>query len=241
MVLRHRFSHITMKKSILTIALLAIAASVHAQTYVTGTFTDNTFLTLAGPSSSEVYGVNFAGSAQTTANGYSFAADPNNGGLAPVVYAGGANAQVGSPTFLGGGGTTGDSSLDAIIGAGEVPGPSPSVLVLSGLVPGSTYNLLLFNADTRSGFNLDRAVSVTHNSLQSPSQVFAFFQGTGGMGGYILDTFTAGGTSESINVNQPNGAQLNGILLTQVPEPSMFAMLSGGLALLACRLRKQRR
>src|SRR6185312_14782471 len=209
-----------MKKTYLTLAVFAVVASVHAQTYVTGTFTDNTFMTLAGPASAEVYGVNFAGAAQTTLNGFSFAADPNNGGLAPVVYAGGANAQVPSPTFLGGGGTTGDSALDAILGAGEVPGPNPSVLVLSGLTPGTTYNLLVFNSDTRNGINQDRAFSITHNSLQSPSQVFAFFQGTGGMGGYIMDTFTAAGTSESINVNQPNGGQLNGMLLTTaVPEP----------------------
>ena len=222
--------------------VLAVAASGHAQSYVTGVFTGNTFLTLAGPASSEVYGINFAGSAQTTANGYVFAADPNNGGTAPAVYAGGANAQVPSPTFLGGGGTTGDSSLDTVIGAGEVPGPSPSILVLNGLVPGTTYNLLVFNSDTRNGINQDRAFSITHNSLQSPSQVFAFFQGTGGMGGYIMDTFLAGGTSESISINQPNGAQLNGMLLTEVvPEPGTIAMFSCGFVLLALRMRKLRR
>jgi hypothetical protein len=222
-------------------AVLNVAASMYAQSYVTGTITDNSFLTLAGPSSAEVYGVNFAGPAQTTLNGYFFAADPNNGGLAPVSYAGGANAQVPAPTFLGGGGTTGDASLNAILGSGEVPGPNPSVLILNGLIPGTTYNLLVFNADTRNGINQDRAFSITHNSLQSPSQVYAFTGGVGGMGGYILDTFTASGISESINVNQPNGAQLNGILLVQVPEPGALAMLSCGFALLAFRMRKRGR
>ena len=230
-----------MTKIKITLAVLAAAGSVHAQSYVTGIFNDNTFLTLAGPASSEVYGVNFAGTAQTTANGYTFAADPNNGGLPPVTYAGGQNARVGAPTFLGGGGTTGDSALDAIIGSGEVPGPSPSTLVLNGLVPGTTYNLLVFNSDTRSGINQDRAISITQNGLQSPSQVYAFNGGSGGMGGYILDTFTASGNSVSINNNQPNGAQLNGILLVQVPEPGTYAMLFSGFALLAFRLRKQRR
>jgi hypothetical protein len=229
-----------MKKINLTIAVLAAAGSVHAQSYVTGIFTDNTFLTLAGPASSEVYGVNFAGGAQTTANGYSFVADPLGSGTGPIVYAGGANAQVGAPTFLGGGGTTGDAALDAIIGSGEVPGPSPSILVLQGLIPGTTYNLLVFNSDTRSGINQDRSISITQNGVQSPSQVYAFNGGVGGMGGYILDTFTASGNSISINNNQPNGAQINGLLLTQVPEPGMFALISSGLALLACRMRKQR-
>ncbi len=229
-------------KVTLTAAVLGLAASVHAQSYQNGIITDNTFLTLAGPASSEVYGVNFAGSAQTTLNGYFFAADPNNGGTAPVTYAGGgADAQVPSPTFLGGGGTSGDSSLDAILGSGEVPGPSPSVLVLNGLVPGTTYKLLVFDADTRNGINQDRAFSITHNSLQSPSQVYAYFQGTGGMGGYILDTFTALGSSESININQPNGAQLNGILLAQVPEPGVFGMFLSGFALLGWRMRKRNR
>jgi hypothetical protein len=231
-----------MNKIKITLAVFAAAASAHAQTYVHGIITDNSFLTLAGPTSSEVYGVNFAGSAQTTANGYSFAADPNNGGLAPVVYAGGANAQVPAPVFLGGGGTTGDSALDAVLGAGEVPGPSPSVLVLSGLTPGTTYNLLVFNSDTRDGINQDRAFSITHNSLQSPSQVFAFDKGIGGMGGYVMDTFTALGTSESISINQPNGAQLNGILLaTAIPEPSLFALFSGGVALFALRMQNRKR
>jgi len=62
------------------------------------------------------------------------------------------------------------------------------------------------------------------------------------MGGYIMDTFLAGGTSESISINQPNGAQLNGMLLTEVvPEPGTIAMFSCGFVLLALRMRKLRR
>src|SRR5262245_9851702 len=101
-----------MKTIMPLVGIMAAAVCASGQTYSTGVISNNSFLSLVGPTNSVLYGVNFAGDAQTTANGYVFSTDPLNGGLAPVTYANGINAQV-SSFLTQGGGTSGDSALDA--------------------------------------------------------------------------------------------------------------------------------
>jgi hypothetical protein len=54
------------------------------------------------------------------------------------------------------------------------------------------------------------------------------------VGGYIMETFVASGTTESIANNQPNGAQLNGFLLavaggvTPTNPPASLSILKNG-------------
>lgn len=226
-----------------TIALLitgAITATVcvNAQTFTSGTFTSDSVLNLAGPSADELYGVSFGNaSAETTANGYTFSADPGLGGPANTSLYGGQT----DVNFLDGA-TTGDAGFNAVLNDADVPGPSPSSLTLDNLTIGLTYNVLYLDTDDRTGVSANRSFSITDGSVTSPSQLYSDPAGAAATidGGYILETFTATATSETIADNQPNGAQLNGILVEAVPEPSPLAMLATGVCGLFVLIRFRR-
>jgi hypothetical protein len=222
------------------IALAVIStSSAHGQaTFTSGTFSTDAVLTLAGPSTSELYGVAFAsGSNVTTGNDYSFLKDPVNGGTVPVSYGTGINAQ--TPGFMGSA-TTGDANFDTVLNKGETPGNGS--LVLGGLTLGTTYDVLFLDDDNRSGIGGNRTFSVTDGLSSSASQQFQFTaqngSGTPNIGGYILEQFTASGTTEDLTLNQGNGSQLDAILVTTatVPEPAVWSMLLvGGVLALAFR------
>jgi hypothetical protein len=226
-----------------TMALLitgAITATVcvNAQTFTSGTFTSDSVLNLAGPSADELYGVSFGNSsAETTANGYTFGADPILGGPANVSDYGG----VTDVNFLGGA-TTGDAAFNAVLNDADVPGPVPSSLTLDNLTIGLTYNVLYLDTDDRSGVSPNRMFSITDGSVTSPDQLYSDPGAASPIidGGYILETFTATATSETIADNQPNGAQLNALLVEAVPEPSPIAMITTGVCGLFVLIRLRR-
>lgn len=217
----------------------AKSASAVATSFESGVVFNNSVLTLVGQ---PVYGVAFGqanSNSFTTLNGITFSADPVNGGPPNVNYANNANAQV--PAFfpLSTGLTTGDPAFDAVLNGGQVPGPSPSTLILNNLEIGANYAAMFIVADTRPGINPGRSISVT-DGLTSPSQAYTFANpATEGLAGYVIVHFTATATTESINNNQPNGAQLNAVLLGIVPEPNAIgAVLGGGLLALRRTRRK---
>jgi len=191
----------------LSVSGLLATASVHAQAttaFSTGAFADNTVLALAGTAAQEVYGVNFAdNTARTTANGYAF----DNAATANVSY----DIPGSYPTFLGGGGTTGDATFDTILNKGSV-GTGTGTLVLRNLSPGGIYKVLFLLADTRSTLG-GRTFSVTAGSITSATQVYAFTGGTPSLGGYVLGSFTATGATQTFVINNSYGHQLNAILV----------------------------
>lgn len=179
----------------------------------TGTFTDNSVLTYAGSAMEEVYGVSLGNTtAQTTANGYSFAVDSSSS----ISY----NISGTYSSFLSGGGTSGDTALNAVLNHGRV-GPGTGTLVLNNLAQGVTYRVLFLLADTRSGMGA-RTFSITQGSYTSPSQQYAYVAGTPSLGGYILYTFTATGMTQTFTVNQANGHQLNAVLVCCVGANTPF-------------------
>ena len=179
----------------------------------TGTFTDNSVLAYAGSPMEEIYGVSLGNStAQTTANGYTFAVDSSSN----INY----NISGTYSTFLSGGGTSGDTAFDAVLNHGRV-GSGTGQLVLNNLAQGVTYRVLFLLADTRSGVGA-RTFSITQGSYTSPSQQYAYVAGTPSLGGYILYTFTATGMTQTFTVNQVNGHQLNGILVCCVGANTAF-------------------
>jgi hypothetical protein len=216
--------------------VLAIPLSASAQTFQTGTFSTDSVLTLAGTPSNEVYAVAFGanglsgGATVTTGNGYVFSADPGNGGPANVSYG---NAQAGGASGTGTPLAAGDANFATALNGFDVPGNG--ALVLKGLTVGLTYNLLLLDDDNRSGITGNRSFSATDGSVTSASSQFEFDSEAGSgnpnFGGYILETFTAASTSEDLTINQPNGNQLNALVLENapvaIPEPSSFALLLG--------------
>jgi hypothetical protein len=175
-------------------------------TFSSGTFTSDAILSQVGSSANELYGVALAGSsAETTANGYSFASYPSS----HITYGG--SGAYGYTGFLSGGGTSGDSSFDTVLNSGEL-GINNGVLTLNGLTSGVTYNVLFLEADTRAVGS--RAFQMTTGAASSPSQSYAFSGGTPSLGGYVLCTFTAAGsTCTFTNTASGYGYQLNAILV----------------------------
>ena len=176
-------------------------------TFSSGTYTSDSVLSLVGSTAQELFGVTLGGSsAQQTANGYTFASYPST----HISYGGsGAYAVSG---FLGGGGTSGDSAFDTVLGDAEL-GINNGVLTLNGLTSGTTYNVLFLEADTRTGMGT-RTFQITTGSASSPNQSYAFQGGNPSLGGYVLCTFTATGSTQTFtNTAAGYGYQLNAVLV----------------------------
>src|SRR6185437_13485145 len=101
---------------------------------------------------------------RTTANGYVFGSFPSTN----MSYGGsGAYSFTG---FLGGGGTSGDASFNAVLNIGEL-GINSGNLVLSNLMVGATYNVLFLEADTRNGMGTRTfSMGFGSSSTTSPAQ-----------------------------------------------------------------------
>ena len=177
-------------------------------TFYSGTFTSDAVLSLIGNENQELYGVTLGdSSAQWTIDGYSFGPYPS----AHLTYGGsGAYAYSG---FLGGGGTSGDPSFDTVLNDGEL-GINNGVVTLEGLTSGTVYSVMFLECDTRSGVGT-RTFQITTGSASSPSQSYAFPGGAAALGGYIICTFTASGSTQTFTNSNAYGYQLNGVLVEQ--------------------------
>jgi hypothetical protein len=178
-----------------------------------GAFTDDTVLSLAGPASEEVYGVDFGGSGlETTTNGYTF----NDYLAAGNMTLSGVSTYEG---FLGGGGTSGDSSFDAVLNAGAY-GSGANDSYLQNLTVGQKYYVLVVCADTRNGSG-GKTFELTDDLNFSPAQTFGFTGGTPSLGGYILGTFSATATNQLLQISSSD-PQYHGILVTKVPSTAII-------------------
>lgn len=204
-----------------------------------GTFTDNSFLSVAGTPANQVYGVDFGGSGtQTTANGYSFTDFATSGnfsvaGTGTGLYGG----------YLTGGATTGDTALDSVLTHGLYGGPG-NTGILNNLTIGLTYTVLVLLDDTRGAAAGGTVFHANDGTSNSPDQAYSFANGSPSVGGYILGTFTADATTQALsvlNVSQVVNSQYNGILLglAPVPEPTTVALLGGGILLIGALRRKK--
>ena len=202
-------------------ALLTLAGHARAQSFTTGTFA------LDGS------GVISLGTVQ-----YAFNLDDGDRDtvLSGVTFAGSNPFVTSSPDFTltNGGGfdnTTNKNGTDAL-----VPGDTlyelqargiygTPTLVLNNLTAGQNYAVQLIIGE-QVGDN--RSQFYTDDTATSPT-VFAHAGPQ-----YILDTFTATGSTETLqaHVGGSNGAQLTGFIVEQVPEPSTYAMILLGVAFL---------
>lgn len=179
--------------------------------FSSGTFTNNTVLALAGTPIQEFYGVSLGnGTAHLTANGYAFGSYPN------VNASYGGSSAYGLGVFLGGGGTSGDTNFDEVLNYAEL-GINNGVLTLNNLRPGARYAALFLAADTRNGMGT-RTFAITTAGASSPEQSYAYAGGNPYLGGYILCTFVATGTTQTFTNNQGAfGYQLNSVLVENAP------------------------
>jgi hypothetical protein len=197
---------------------ITCARAQEAIAFASGAFTNNAVLALAGSPAEQIYGIGLGSSStEATANGYSFVADSS----ANISY----DVSGTYSAFLGGGGTSGDSAFDAVLNHGRV-GTGNGTLTLNNLAQGVTYRVLFLSADTRSGMGT-RTFSVTLGGVASNSQSYAFVEGSPSLGGYVLCTFVATGTSETFTINNAFGHQLNAILVCCAGANTPFKSIEG--------------
>ncbi|HTJ00195.1 MAG TPA: immunoglobulin domain-containing protein [Dongiaceae bacterium] len=197
---------------------LPVTLNVNALIYwmKSGAFSDNSVLALAGDPSNEVYGVDFGGSGfAVTANGYSFDDFQSSGNM---DVANGPNSY---DSYLVNGATTGDGALDSMLTHGDYGSPN-NTGTLKNLTPGQTYYVLILLADTRGSAAGGSVFRCSDGILVSPSQQFAFADGTPSVGGYWLGRFTAAGTNQPLTVfnNYPFASQYNAILVAKTTAPT---------------------
>jgi alpha-L-fucosidase 2 len=188
--------------------------------FSSGTFQNNSVLTFAGTPLQELYGISLGdGTAHITANGYTFSDYPNTN----ISYGGSSAYSVSG--FLGGGGSSGDTAFDTVLNDAEL-GINIGTLTLNNLTEGMTYNVLFLESDTRN-VGGPRAWSMTAGSVTSPDQSYAFQGGTPSLGGYILCTFVASGTTLVFTNDQGGyGYQLNAVLVENAPT-NTSALITG--------------
>lgn len=216
-------------------ALVSSAASAAAITFTSGTFTNNTVLAMVGPTANVVYGVNFGGTAVTTANGYTFGIDDFSN-VGHAALGGSANQLSAYPDYLSGGGSSGDANLDTVLTNGLYGDAGQTqTATLNNLTIGTTYKVLTLLADTRDagGVIPGRTVTVTDGGAGTINQTYAYLAGSPNLGGYVLGTFTADAATQSLaqvisDLNSPQGSQFNGLLVATVPEPTILSLLGLG-------------
>lgn len=195
-------------------ASLTVAPTItwYAPGTYNSSFSDNTVFGLAGSVANEVYGVDFGGSgALTTANGYSF--DDYSSG----------NMNVNGSGFLDFGGflgsaTSGDGNFDIILNNG-IQGSAANTATLNNLTVGQSYTVLVVLDDTRTSGATGPNFNVTDGLTTSPSQRFAFPNGTPAIGGFIMGTFTAQATTQPLTVLQNGNSQYVAVLLEKGIAP----------------------
>jgi hypothetical protein len=114
--------------------------------------------------------------------------------------------------------------------------PAPIVLTISGLSVGQVYEFQWWVNDSRDTGDLDRTtVATAGNSVTLEHNIGA----AGGVGQFVLGTFTADATTQSISF-QGFGAgtnfgstQINAVQLRAVPEPGGLALAALSLAVLS--------
>jgi len=228
----------------LLLALVGFAvtsAGAKAQFFTTGIVTGDSSVETVG---TVVEAYNFGGATKTI-NGVTFIGTNNiNGTFTGYTMNGpGIDTTGGGIVPTVGGGV--DSNLSASLQNLEASGVHNSAgnltFSVTGLTIGQSYSLQLFinaNAsDARSQAFKDGAVTsptVTAGGNKAGNPSFNGGNNTGNNPPFIIDTFTASSTSETLAAQFGGGAgaQFSGFVLELVPEPSTWAMLGLGVAAL---------
>jgi hypothetical protein len=129
-----------------------------------------------------------------------------------------------------GGASSGDANFDTILNNG-ISGSSANTGTLSNLTVGQTYTVLVLLDDTRTSAASGPKFDVTDGLTVSPSQTFAFPNGTPALGGFIMGTFTARATTQPLTVLENGNAEYIAILLEKgiAPAPPIPATLATDL------------
>jgi hypothetical protein len=144
------------------------------------------------------------------------------------------------------GNTTGDAAYDTLIDSldhGDSGIANPWVIQVGGgnLIVGDQYELQLFYSDNRSFAGSDWA-QVYSDAERTPSEVTLNANGGGSLGQYVIGTFTADDTTQSLAITgggPPGEPHLSAYQIRGVPEPTTFVL--GGLGLMSLSFVARRR
>lgn len=232
----------TKRKSLLGLSIAAcLAASAHAQSDINW----QSPLTISGSSDVNTSGTllgtwapyNGNASSGLTVNGVAFQAFPDLPGAADNFDNGGGNGTFASPG-------TSDNNYNNLLNAGAF-GNSSGAYTLSwnGMTVGNTYLVQLWVNDGRNSTVNARTETITGGLNTSLS--LAYGSGNSGPGQYVIGTFVAENSSETLTLTPgPSipSAQFNLLQvrdITPVPEPSVIAFSLTGLGLLFVASRKK--
>ena len=193
--------------------------------------------TLGGIAGTIITAADFgAGSQTVTLTGGQTINFDGNGANATVVGGNGTTAGALNGTIL-----TGNTAFDTVLdGFNYDSAAGTKQITLSGLTAGQQYSLQLFGLDDRSG-SIARTLSFSDFSGDSSGLI------TSGANDYVLGTFTALSSFETITESVPSGGNINALVVRDLtvsaaPEPSQFACLAFtalGMAGLLLKARKR--
>ena len=226
---------LTNTKGVLGAAITAaLAASAHAQSSINW----QTPLTISSASDVSTLGTLFGtwapyngnASSGLTVNGVAFQAFPDLPGAADTFDNGGGNGTFATPT-------TSDNNYNTLLNAGAFGnGSGTYTLSWNGMTVGNSYLVQLWVNDGRNSIVNARTETVTGGANTSLS--LAYGSGDNGSGQYVIGTFVATDTAETLTLTPGPAvpsAQFNLIQvrdITSVPEPSTAALCLTGLGLL---------
>ena len=185
--------------------------------------------------------VNISSAAAAVVNGVTFAVGTgtsfDSGNVTLVM--GGANFN-----FGGLGTSTGNTDYDALLGPTRAS-VDPGVLTFNNLTDGQEYQVQLWANDSRFIPTLYGRTT----TVQDPDggSLVTLLQNDGGtspnLGQYVIGTFTAGGTTQVINIDGSVGPNITAVQIrvAAVPEPSSFGfgLVVLGLGMARARSRKR--
>jgi hypothetical protein len=238
----------TKNTQLLSLALLALvgfavkapAQAISWQTPVTISGDGN--VDIAG---TFLYAYGLGGSGGDTVNGVTFSSGPLGGNTDFTT------SNLDGAAFFGPSATAApysdlSASYEDLVGHGDYAtansGVGTATLTLNGLTNGDSYQVQVFVNDSRT-FGAGRSETFTGGGSTSGALSYNSTGADGGVGQFVIGTFTADGSSEDITLASTQALQLNAFQVREegaTPEPSTYAMVFAGLGLLALvsRLRK---
>ena len=191
--------------------------------------------TLGGQSGTIISAADFGAGTQivTLTGGQTISFDGTSSANATVV--GGNGTTTGAFT-----GTTGNTNFNSVLnGFNYDSAAGTKQITLSGLTAGKQYSVQLFGLDDRGGNESSRTLSFSDFSNNSSGAI------TSGANDYVIGTFTAASSFQTITESVPSGGNINAVVvrdLSAAPEPSQFACLAFtalGMAGLLLKARKR--
>ncbi|MEP6809609.1 MAG: PEP-CTERM sorting domain-containing protein [Chthoniobacterales bacterium] len=210
-----------------------------------GTTDVSTLGTLFGAANNGTTGVS-----AVTINGVVFNPFVTDGSAASVTSGNfrlSSGPNIGGSNFGYGGGPSGSpfGSLSApyqnLLFSASAVSNAPLTLTISGLTNGQLYLVQLWASFSDPGFFPGVSEDVSGGN-PTTLQYNTTFPASGGVGQFVTGTFTASGTTQSIALTglgppMQQLSLLNAFQVRAIPEPSTWAMMTAGLALLVASIR----